>query len=303
MTGTTPADLPHFARWRDVPSHLMTASRLTSLEFPRSPVAPAATVAGFDYRGKPDVHDLYNARTSPPTRTTTARLVALAEQSPKTRRCTDCGAHSQIPLYPPNPLCLACQHIHKIRKLQEQRTAARDYAIAQARKLLAADRAAVVQIDVTTPEPTPSGKRRPDTAARVRAVDAASGKQLVDVTVRLVGERAMFVPEQAVAREVALPRIRDALLGRPLVFWGTEEIMPLRQAAPCPEWRDPLTSRYRLGWECVSATSQAWHGEIDPYWPSGAVVAVIPPGTPARLLLHLQRIASSRTTTEQDSQS
>lgn len=279
--------MTHYERWRDVPDHLMTANQIGELEFPRAVGTPAATVNGSDYRGKPTVIDLYNAAAAAPTRTTAARLAELEQRTLKVRRCIRCGSHSQRLLDPTEPLCWACRHIDKVLRAQQDLANHRDWAIGKVTDLLAADRAAIVQTSLTTPPRTPSGRARPSTAARVWAVDAATGTPLVDVVVRLVSPRAHHIPAGACDPETARPLIHAQLADRPLIAWSTDELRDLSIAAPHPD---------RRGWsrsgDAVQTHSMFWHGTVDPIHPD-RVVGIIPPGTPDRLLLHLRRIAAT----------
>lgn len=271
----------HYERWSDVPRHLMTATGLASLDYPRTPIEVVATVDGYDHRSKPQVYDLYDAAQSPPNRTTVGRLTPQRWQG---RVCTDCGAAAQRPLVDAEPRrCPACAHIAAIRKRQALFADNRRHAIARAREILGWDRMTVVQVDVTTPPRTPSGRIRPSTAIRVQAVDAA-GAQLADLTVRLVSPRAQWVPAAAVDPDVARPRLTEALSGRPLVCWSVSELYALRTHLPGVEG-PRRQSAY------VSGDSAAWRGMVD-----HRTLELIPelhPGTPDRLLLHLRRMADT----------
>ncbi len=284
--------MTHYSSWRAVPSHLMTASRLSELEFPRTPGKPVATVDAANWRGKQETFTLFDALRSAPTRTSAARLEQLnAAKGLKLRTCQDCGAHCQVPLAPDEPLCVACRHVAAIRKAQAIYGRRRELAAVDIAGWLATDGAAVVQVDATIPPPTGSGRRRPATAVRVRAVDAGTGKQALDVLVRTVGPRAQFVPADAVDPAVAVPKVHKALLGRLLLFWDGAEATLLREAAPHEEWKWPT----RPPWRFVVDLSRVWRGEIDPHGPvtstSHSLIGNIPPGSPDRLLLHLTRIA------------
>jgi hypothetical protein len=154
--------------------------------------------------------------------------------------------------------------------------------------------AAVVQVDVTTPDPTPAGTRRASTAARIRAVDAGTGRRLVDVLVSLVGPRAKFRVDGAVPRTEAAPVVHTALLGRPLICWCPDEITALREAVPHRDW--PRTG-YMPGYDAtggrafcaVRHDSARWRAQLNEHRQLQTRIA---PGTRDRLLLHLQRIAT-----------
>src|SRR6266545_3668880 len=102
-----------------------------------------------------------------------------------------------------------------------------------AAQVLGWDEAALVQVDQTVPPSAPSGRKRPPTAARIRACDL-SGSRLLDVVVRLVGPSAQHIPDGAVAPDDAAPTIHQALSGRRLIVWHERDLEHLRQAAPEP---------------------------------------------------------------------
>lgn len=298
--------------WWQVPPHLLPATALGELEYPRTadgqPIA--AWVQTRDWRDKKVEVALYDARTCPPSTATAAQLATAARTSKRQqrRRCADCGARCQrpLPLYEvqgSGPLCPACRHIALLRRHQAQLAAARHSIAARAGELLAWPHATIVQVDLTVPPPAPSGRRRPPTAARVRAVGLA-GERLVDVLVRLVGPRAQHVPADAVAPEQAVPAIHQAVLGWRLIMWSIQDLQRLRLAAPhqdlprlprlfeaseVPQPHLPIPDHVQA--VAVEPMATRWRGQVDPT--TRALIACLAPGTPDRLLLMLQRIAAT----------
>jgi hypothetical protein len=225
--------------WWQVPPHLLPATALGELEYPRAPAGdPVAWVeVRENWAGKNDEIALYDARACPPTTATARQLVAAAYRSARQRQrtCADCHARCQRPLPPldehdPRPLCPACRHVALLRRRQAELATSRQACAERARELLASPHTAVLQVDLTVPPPTPAGRTRPPTAAHVRAVDP-DGTRLVDLVVRLVGPRAHHIPDGAVAAEDAAPAVHGALLGRRLLMWSDHDLAGLRMAA------------------------------------------------------------------------
>jgi hypothetical protein len=79
------------------------------------------------------------------------------------------------------------------------------------------------------------------------------------------------------------------LLGRPLLLWTDGELDQLRAATPHEEWpsRQDTPARYAA----VRDPSARWRGQLDPQ--TWALLVPLPPGTPARLALHLHRVAGA----------
>lgn len=224
--------------WWEVPDHLMPATALGELEYPRTSDGQlvAAWVDTRDWSDRETSIPLYDARACPPTKATAGQLRAAAARSGRQRRCADCDARCQRPLPPldaddPRPLCPACRHVALLSRRQAELGADRLVCAQRAGELLAWTGAAVLQVDLHVPPPTPAGRRRPPTAARVRSVDL-DGARLVDVLVRLVGPRAHYVPDGAVGPEVAAPAIHRALVGRRLLLWSHQDLTNLHAAAP-----------------------------------------------------------------------
>jgi hypothetical protein len=239
---------------------------------------------------------------APPSKASAGQLVAAHRKSARPRVCEDCGARCQRPLVQhseddPQRLCPACRQIARLRERQAELAQLRAQHGEWAGKVLAWEAGAVVQVDLTVPPPSDSGRKRPPTAARIRAVDL-TGRRLVDVTIRLVGPRARWVPDSAVSSEEGMLKAHRALLGRPLVLWEGSEMEALLEAAPHETWR-PAVPQWRLKpgeqpperahWETVHTKATQWRGQLDPHHRD--LVNCVAPGSPDRLLLLLQRMA------------
>lgn len=295
-TAAAPAAIKTYHGWREVPYGLVTKTQLSQLEFPRTPGRVVAEVSTTDYNGKLTTLDLYRLADSDPTQTSAARLRELATSAPKVRTCQDCGAHTEHPLDPARPLCRTCVYILRLRRNQADCAERRALGAAEVADWLDQDGVAVVEVKTTTPPRTPSGKIRPTTAARIRAVDVATEKRILDVHMRLVPARSKFIPDGAGDPETIIPQIHDALLGRPLLAWSEVELVNLRSEAPHDQWR---TYSAKRDMRSVQLISTWWRGDVDPYDPPMAGVSArmaTYPGTPERLLLHLQRIGATATT-------
>ncbi len=299
-----------YAGWWQVPPYLLPATALGELEYPRVPAGkPAAWVqVRENWQGRHDTVALYDAHACPPTRATARQLVAAASRSARQRTCADCGARCQRPLPPfsqqdPRRLCPACRHVALLRQRQAELQQTRLACAERAHQLLGWHDAAIIQVDLTVPPPTPAGRQRPPTAARVRAVDL-DGTRLVDLLVRLVGPRAHHVPDGALAREDAAPAIHGAVLGRRLLMWRPNDLHQLAMAAPherLPDYfqTDELAQPHLQVPDHVRAVAvhqlaTRWRGQLDPH--TRTLIQCLAPGTPDRLLLLLQRIAASSTT-------
>jgi hypothetical protein len=306
-----------YTGWGEVPDYLMPATALGELEYPRTPDGRpvAAWVDTRDWSDRQTSIQLYDARACPPTKATVGQLQAAAARSSRQRTCADCGARCQRPLtVDPNdhrPLCPPCRHVARLRRRQAQLAQARPLIAERARELLAWTGAAVLQVDLHVPPPTPAGRRRPPTAARVRAVNLDGGR-LVDALVRLVGPRAQRVPEGAIAPEAAAPVIHRALVGRRLLMWSHQDLANLWAAAPHEDWphigdvhgaydaaefgADPLSHPIRARAVALQHLATRWRGQLDPH--TRTLVACLAPGAPDRLLLMLRRIAATPTAPE-----
>jgi hypothetical protein len=295
-----------YTGWWEVPDHLMPATALGELEYPRAPggCQPVAWVECRGWSDRKTSIPLYDARTCPPTKATARQLEVAAARSGRRRSCAECGAHCQRPLtvdpHDRRPMCPACRHLARLRHRQAQLAAARPHIAERARELLAWPDAIAVQVDLHTPPPTPAGRRRPPTAARVRAA-RLDGARLLDVLVRLVGPRAHHVPHGAVAQQAAAPEVHLALVGRRQLMWSVGDLERLRQAAAVTDdtlprcWHVdelsqphlPIPEHVRAA--AVNQVATRWRGQLDPH----TLVACLVPGTPDRLLLMLRRIGAT----------
>src|SRR6266511_1737140 len=128
-----------YAGWWQVPDHLMPATALGELEYPRTHDGqqPAAWVDTWDWSDRKTSIPLYDARACPPTNATARQLAAAATRSHRQRTCADCGAHCQRPLtvdpQDRRPLCPACRHLARLRRRQAELTADGPFIAARAR--------------------------------------------------------------------------------------------------------------------------------------------------------------------------
>ncbi|MFE9644265.1 hypothetical protein ACFYO0_09030 [Streptomyces sp. NPDC006365] len=77
-----PAPQPYFTSWRDVPTGICaTAAQLKTMDLPRQPGPPAATVDGQDGIGRSMTITLYRIDQPLPTASTAAQLVAARARS------------------------------------------------------------------------------------------------------------------------------------------------------------------------------------------------------------------------------
>jgi hypothetical protein len=268
-----------YAGWWQVPDHLLPATTLGELEYPRTANGqdPVAWVDTRDWSDRETSIPLYDARACPPSKATARQLAAAAARSGRQRTCAQCGARCQRPLtVDPNdrrPLCPACRHVARLRRRQAELGAARQLCAERARELLAWTGAAVLQVDLHVPPPTPAGRRRPPTAARVRAVDL----------------------------DAAAPAIHRALVGRRLLLWSHQDLVNLLAAAPhdaLPGVGEVHWAHDGDGWPAQPVRARAvalqhlatrWRGQLHPH--TRTLVAGLAPGTPDRLALLLRRIA------------
>lgn len=300
--------------WWSVPEHMLTKTGLADLEYPRTAkgVAYAAVVDVKDGPlGGRDSHLLWRVSECPPTSSSALQLLAAAGRSGqgKPRVCGECGAWCQrpLPVVDGRALCVACRHIARLRAAQARLAEVRAALGEDVGRLLDEDQAVVVQVDPHTPPATDSGRARPATAARVR-VAGLDLRRLADVTVRLAGPRARWVPEDAVDPVTGAEALRTVLAGRRLVAWTRDELLLLRtKVVPGlgfsldhgdpwhPEWGGPDVGRDHVAERraqtptvAVSVFAGAWRGQLDPR--TRRVVECLAPGSPDRLALMLHRM-------------
>ncbi|MFI0766163.1 hypothetical protein ACH4TQ_14960 [Streptomyces sp. NPDC021218] len=221
------------------------------------------------------------------------------------RVCSDCGANCQQPLAERRGryLCAMCAKLARIVdfqiELRERRTELAEWA----QGVLADPALAVVWVEVMGAEPTPSGRRRPPLAARVHAVDG-HGRLLVGILVRLAGPRTKGAPADAIPPEEGARALQAALKGRRRITWTADALQavtdrlaalghPVRLGPAGPsEPETGVWSPHRRAWPGQVCDRLAqWRGKLDPA--TGELRVPWPPGTADRLLLCLQRIAST----------
>lgn len=285
----------HYTSWSQVPAGTyLTKTQLAQLDLPRRPGPLAATVDGFNYRGKNTTHELYRIDQSTPTTATPAQLAASrARATTDPHLCTDCGAHPDAQTTASDDsqrLCRTCHHIHRLRTLQQDMAARRASAARQAAQLLAAP-LAVLHIDLVERGTTPSGTRRAPAAARAEAVDE-HGTLLFRTVVRLVGPRAKGVPEDAEDPADAGPRIREALANRHILYWVGAGLSDLQAALRAAGTHDALPSGYNIRHD-LRELVVAWRGDLDPT--TGHPQPPVPPGRAGRMHYLLQQIAAPET--------
>ncbi|QFU90941.1 hypothetical protein [Amycolatopsis sp. YIM 10] len=303
--------------WWDVPAHLLTKTALGELEFPRTCEGrkPDAFVEARDWRDRKALFALFDVRECPPTAASAAQLDTAQRRRVKTRACQDCGARCQQPLttvgeHPvPARLCPACRHIALLRREQTRFAEHRARIAADVAAVLTGPPAVLLQLDLHEPPRTERGSRRPVTAARIQVADL-DGTTLLDLTLRLVGPRAKWVPDGAIDKAEGLPRVREAIAGKRLVVWSADEVIELCKldpdcehpsprfdvawAWPCtrdcdPEWL--TATRAKASTVEVRRVAAEWRGEVDPQ--TRLLVRSLPPGTPDRLALLIHRIATT----------
>jgi hypothetical protein len=291
---TAASEIRHFRSWSDVPPGVyLTKTQLAQLDLPRRPAAPAAWVDGYDFRDKKTAIDLYRVDESVPSPATGRALTAARARTngPDPRQCTHCGAHPELPcsVYQDGDrLCRACAHSRSLQAVQRESAGRRGQAAARAAELLADDRTVLVHVDLTQRGTTPSGARRSPSAARAVVLDT-TGRQLADITVRLVGPRSAGIPDGALAPDDAAPPLRQALTGRRLVRWGHDDLAPLRHTLIRAGWSEIFPTGYGNDYDLWTLTAN-WRADIDHRTRSPRTVT--PPGRADRMLYLLQQIAA-----------
>lgn len=288
------SEQPTFHGWHSVPGHLWTRTQLVVNDLPRIPGGPVSGwVKTRDWRERPATVALFDARESTPTRASLAQLEAAGRRrSAARRRCGDCGAMPERPLFAEDrsdgrARCPACTHIAALRAELARVSEARADASRWAAALLAqTNTAAVVHIEQVLRPPAPSGRRNPHpVAVRVEILDPA-GEVLVDATVRTGGPRARAMPPDAVDVASVAERLDLLVRTRALIVWSHDALAPLWRyvlARPSPAWSGPGASRSMAG------RVAHWRGELDPH--TGVLRTPLPPGRADRMLLLLRRMA------------
>jgi hypothetical protein len=312
-----PSTTETYTGWRQVPAHLLTATALRQLEFPRTSNGrtPDAYVKANDWDGHPDTFELFDLRACPPTTSTAAQLDAAQRRAVTSRTCQDCGARAQATLPTlgkgpvPARLCGTCRHIALLRGEQDRFGRYRGRVAADVAAVLTGPPAVVLQLDLHEPPRTDGGNRRPATAARIQVAQLDGGK-LLDITVRLVGPRAKWVPAHAIDKADGLAQLHKVISEKRLVLWSVDELVALHKIDPdgghpgymdTETWAEPrddlsdrdghwlTNARAEAPVVTVETVATQWRCEIDPH--TRRLVPCVPPGTPDRLALLLRRIS------------
>ncbi|MFJ8855653.1 hypothetical protein [Streptomyces sp. NPDC102437] len=261
-------EVQHYSYWGEVPTGTyMTKSQLQRLTLPRQPGGPVrARVEGRDGAGRRGVFDLYLVTESEPTSATTAQLAAAAaRRTTADRVCGECGARPDQPCTPwgdtGRALCRTCAHIERLRTAQRQAADSRAHVQRQAAELLDQD-LAVLHVTYTDRGTTPSGRRRPPSAAHITAL-APTGKTLLDTRPRLVPPRSKGIPDDVVNPDRAAEEIRTALDGKTVVVWSGSLLTDLSTALRDLKIPWPVPSGYGRRHDLYQMTL-AWRGDIDP---------------------------------------
>lgn len=294
--------LPHYTSWRDVPDGVYaTATQLKQLDLPRTPGPRAATVDGYDGLDRRTRLDLYRLDEAIPTSATAAQLASARARSTTPRTCEDCGARPDHALIPARAghLCRACHHIHKLRTQQANAATRRAWAQDEVATLLAATShpLAALHVDYTWRGTTPSGTRRPPSAATLTALNT-SGTTLTACTVRLVGLRSRGIPDGALDPADGAQRLSDALSGHSVAVWDFADLQPLRDSFarqkalwPLPDHSHWTAVADRPSTYTVRDLVLDWRGA---FTPTGNTEFPLHPGRADRLLYLLHEMAGPR---------
>ncbi|MFF8423174.1 hypothetical protein [Streptomyces sp. NPDC015680] len=284
-----------YSYWGEVPTGTyMTKSQLQRLTLPRQPGGPVrATVEGRDGAGRRGTFDLYLVTESEPTSATAAQLAAAAaRRTTADRMCDECGARPDRPCTPwgdtGRPLCQTCAHIERLRTAQRQATERRAHVQREAAELLDQD-LAVLHVTYTDRGTTPSGRRRPPSAAHVTAL-APTGETLIDTRPRLVPPRSKGIPDETVDPELAAEEIRTALDGKTVVAWSGHVLTDLSTALRDLKISWPVPTGYGRRHDLFQMTL-AWRGDIDPK--TGKPRVPIAPDRADRMLHLLHEMAGA----------
>lgn len=297
--------MTHYDSWWAVPPHLMTRTTLGTLDLPRTAdgVIPVAQVTDRDGPIGRDTYNLYDVTQCPPTKASARQLASARANSTRSYTCGDCGAHTERPVPTTGTgagMCAACRHIALLRAEQAQLAKDRELIADDLAAVLDGPPAVVVQIDPYVPPPTDSGRARPATALRIRTA-GLDARRLADVTVRLVGKRASWVPDNAVDPDAGWSQLAASLDGHRLVVWSFEELELLNKAKPsypgisgAQGWGDGYNladvhrewaarQRRTSAAVVIKAVARRWRGVLDPV--TRRLVDPLAPGTPDRTAL------------------
>ncbi|WP_143674426.1 MULTISPECIES: hypothetical protein [Streptomyces] len=288
---------PHFAAWKDVPTGLYaTAAQLKSMDLPRQPGPPAATVDGQDGIGRRTTITLYRIDQSAPTASTVAQLAAArarSENSVRARVCADCGARpdrAPIATESYGALCPTCWHIRGLRHRQEEARQERAAAVRTARDLLRVPQnrpLGVLHVDYTERGHTPAGTRRSPSAAKVTVI-GANGLVVAEPLLRLVPPRAKGIPEGA-GDPVSGSEVLAAILSQlTVLIWRYRDLDDLSAGlrSQGATWFLPADGHVRE----MARLASAWRGEVTP---DGDRPVAVAPGRADRMLYLLGQIADT----------
>ncbi|MFK0121470.1 hypothetical protein [Streptomyces sp. NPDC090994] len=292
------APRPHFGAWRDVPARIYaTAAQLKTMDLPRQPGPPAATVDGWDGIGRKSTITLYRIDQSTPTASTAAQLAAARARSEnfvRARVCADCGARpDRAPLATESygALCPTCWHIRDLRQRQEEAARDRAAAVHTVRTLLrpGSRPLGVLHVDYTERGHTPAGTRRSPAAAKVTVIDA-NGQLLADPLLRLVSARAKGVPDGAGAPVPGADALTALLSQRTVLVWSYRDLDDLAAGLRSQDaaWSLPSGHVHEM-----ARLTAAWRSEVTP---DGDRPAAVAPGRADRMLYLLHQIADTEQT-------
>jgi hypothetical protein len=287
---------PIYAGWRKVPDGLYSKTQLAELDFPRTPGPVRAYVEAPNYRDKVESVPLFSLAESAPSKASAAQLgAAQSRRDMATRVCPDCGARPDLPLRYADGAdvarCGLCIHLHRLDRARADAADGRRAAIEWARSIFADSLipAVVVHTWGILRPPAPSGRQNPELiAVRIEAVNA-TGKPIVNATVRLVGTRVQSMPDSAVDFETVAGDVSEALAAETVVTWrpASEAFAALRKMCELPK---------PAGWyggnpNDMGRRVDRWRGEIDPH--TGVLKRAIHPGRADRMWLLLKRMAET----------
>ncbi|MEV6750703.1 hypothetical protein AB0N21_41455 [Streptomyces sp. NPDC051080] len=156
----------------------------------------------------------------------------------------------------------------------------------QAAELLDQD-LAVLHVTYTDRGTTPSGRRRPPSAAHITAL-APTGETLLDTRPRLVPPLSKGIPDVVVDPDRTAEEIRTALDGKTIVIWAGYVLTDLSTALRDLDIPWPVPSGYGRRHDLFQMTL-AWRGDIDAK--TGNPRLPVAPGRADRMLYLLHEMA------------
>ncbi|MEU0938957.1 hypothetical protein [Embleya sp. NPDC005971] len=221
----SPAPVPVYQDWDDVPEYLLTQTQHAELDLPRKPCQTlAGRVWAKDWaRRHAELFDLYDVRASTPTRSTASR-------SSDAYVCAECGARTERPVKVRDGVgrCPACARVARIAAEQAGTREARARQLVWARGAVADPASVWVYLEYPERTRGPNGRRRPPAGVAITAADAA-GRRLLRERVRLAGPRSQdpAAADWPVPLDRALPKLVRTLQGRKLITWCPEHAQAL----------------------------------------------------------------------------